>query len=99
MLKKSYEYSNESGGNYSLFSGVYAYLWKEAIINESIPPSEGIKRLMEKQKKADLSFKWRFEKNTICKYTINTIKGNSNNRNSEQGTGLLKEQQNKLENL
>ena len=62
VLKKSYEYSNESGGNYSLFSGVYAYLWKEAIINESIPPSEGIKRLMEKQKKADLSFKWRFVK-------------------------------------
>ena len=62
VLKKSYEYSNESGGNYSLFSGVYAHLWKEAILSESIPSSDGIKKLMEKQKRADLSFKWRFVK-------------------------------------
>ena len=62
LLKKSCEYSLNSKGNFSLFSGVYASVWKDAILNEKLPDDQVIKNLIGKQKNANLIFKWRLVK-------------------------------------
>ena len=62
VLQRSYRYSLDSHGSYSLFSGVYLRVWKEAIIKEMPPDEDGIKELIEKHNNADISFRWRFVK-------------------------------------